>query len=316
MGYMEPLNGSFTPPYTSSQIQWANSAYAPNSVRVDSLTKRYFQRDLFHRLFYFVKWKNLPITWDESYINFSLAWCGYCGVIDGGKYGIVPQWGALSGWGIYCQPNLLSVVNKYFNMPTMLIGDECELLRMTPDYIGVWDVVDYFSVKLALVSRDFDMSAINSTVSYAVAAKNKAAANTIKYLFDQAQRGEPLVVYDQKALLPNDGENEQPWQLLTRDVHDGLILQECQEAIANLYHSFDTVMGIPYSSTAKKERTLTVEAQATAGETQSRIQAYVNNLSRSCERVNRMFGTNISVELRGEQNANAGNNPTESNAVE
>lgn len=315
MGYMDSLNGSFTPPYTSSQIQWAQSAYAPNSVRVDSLTRRYFQRDLFQRVAYFLDWQNLPETWDKAYLNFCLAWCGYCGVIDAEKFGVIPQWGTLSGWGIYCQPNMLSVVNKYFDMPLMLIGEECELLKMTPDYMGIWDIIDYFSVKLAMVSRDFDMSAINSTVSYAVAAKNKAAANTIKAIFDQAQRGEPLVVYDQKALLPNDGENEQPWQMLTRDVHDGLILQECQDAIFNLYHSFDTVMGIPYASTAKKERTLTVEAEATQGETQSRVQDFIDNLKRSCDRVNKMYGMNIGIRMRGvNENANASSNASESDA--
>lgn len=310
--------GDFSPPYTAQQIQWANSAYMPTSVKVDSLTRRYFQRDLLQRITYFLDWKNLPETWDLSYLNFCLIWCGYCGVMETDRFGVIPQYGTLSGWGIYCQPDKLSVCNKWFNEPLMQIGEECELLRMTPDYMGVWDVIDYFSVKLALVSRDFDMSAINSTVSWAVAAKNKAAAQTIKALYDRMQRGEPLVVADAKALLPNDGEQEQPWQLFERDVKSGLIFAECQEAIRQLYNSFDTVMGIPYASTAKKERTLTIEAQATAGETQSRIQGFVDNLKRSCARVNDMFGLNIDITMRGgetDANANTGNDPAEPDAV-
>ena len=313
--YMDSY-GNFAPPYTSSNIQWANSAYNPASVKVDSLTRRYFQRDLLQRVCYFLEWKNLPLWWDTSYINFALAWCGYCGVMETEKYGVIPQWGTLSGWGLYCQPDKLSVVNRYIQAPLMLIGEECELLRMTPDYMGIWDVIDYFAVKLALVSRDFDMSAINSTVSYAVAAKNKAAAQTIKAIFDHAQAGEPLVVADAKALLPNDGENEQPWQLFERDVKSGLIFSECQEAMRQLYNSFDTVMGIPYASTAKKERTLTIEAQATAGETQSRVQSFIDNLKRSCERVNDMFGLDIDLKMRGgEGNAVSGNNAAEPDAV-
>ncbi len=296
--YMSDL-GSFSPPYTADKIQWANGAYNPSSVQVDSLTRRYFQRDLLQRVTYFLDWKNLPETWDLSYINFALAWCGYCGVMETDQYGVIPQWGTLSGWGIYCQPNRLSVVNRYIDAPLMLIGEECELLKMTPDYMGIWDVIDYYAVKLALISRDFDMSAINSTVSYAVAAKNKAAAQTIKAMFDHAQRGEPLVVYDQKALLPNDGENQEPWQLFERDVKSGLIFAECQEAMRQLYNSFDTVMGIPYASTAKKERTLTVEAEATAGETQSRIQGFIDNLKRSCNRVNAMYDLDIDINMRG-----------------
>lgn len=306
--YMENY-GNFTPPYTAQQIQWARSAYEPNSYKVDSLTLRYFQRDLLHRITYFLDWQNIPETWDVPYLNFSLAWSGYCGVMETDRFGVIPQWGTLSGWGIYCQPDKLSVCNKWFNEPLMIIGEECELLRMTPDYMGIWDIINYFAVKLALVSRDFDMSAVNSTVSYAIAAKNKAAAATIKALYDHMQRGEPLVVADAKQLLPNDGENQQPWQLFERNVKDGLILQECQEAIRQLYNSFDTVVGIPYASTAKKERTLTIEAEATAGETQSRIQCYIDNLSRSCDRVNNMFGLNIGIKMRGgESNAVSSNN--------
>lgn len=316
--YMPVLGNNFVPPFTAQQIQWANAAYEPSSVRVDSLTRRYFQRDLLQRITYFIDWKNIPESWDIPYINFSLAWCGYCGVMETDKYGVIPQWGTLSGWGLYCQPDKLSVCNKYINAPLMLIGEECELLRMTPDYMGIWDIIDYFAVKLALVSRDFDMSAINSTVSYAVAAKNKAAAQTIKALFDHMQRGEPLVVADAKALLPNDGENEQPWQLFERNVKDGLIFQECQEAMRELYHLFDTVVGIPYASTAKKERTLTIEAEATAGETQSRIQQFIDELKRSCVRVNNMFGLNIDVKMRGgtvNADYNASNDTAKSDGV-
>lgn len=317
MQYMDNT-GAFEPPYTASRIQWANSAYAPNSVHVDSLTRRFFQRDLLQRVSYFLDWHNLPETWDLPYINFALAWCGYCGVMETDKYGVIPQWGTLSGWGLYCQPDKLSVVNRWINAPLMLIGEECELLRMTPDYMGIWDVIDYYAVKLALVSRDYDMSAINSTVSYAVAAKNKAAAMTIKSVFDHAQRGEPLVVYDAKALLNTDCDYPQqpPWFEFQRNVKDGLILAECQDAMQQLYHSFDTVMGIPYASTAKKERTLTIEAQATAGETQSRVQGFIDNLKRSCERVNDMFGLDIDISMRGgETYANADTDTVQSDVV-
>lgn len=291
--------GSFNPPWSADAISAINSSYNPSSVRVDSYTLNYFRRDLMQRLTYFVKWNNMPEHWDKDYVNFALVG-GYCGVIDAGEdFGIVPQWGTLSGWGIYCQPTRLSVLNRFFQKPMLLIGRDCEILRLTPDWCGLWDIIDFYAVKLAYVSRDFDMSAMQSVVSWAVAAKNKAAAVTIKAIYDKAQSGEPLIVYDKSALLPNDGENEQPWQEFSRDVHDSLIFSECLDAMQQLYHQFDTVVGIPYASTAKKERTLTIEAEATAGETQSRIQGFIDTLSRSCDRVNKMFGLDLSVSIRG-----------------
>ena len=292
--------GSWSPPYTADQISDYNGSYNPAGVKIDSDTYRYFLRDLYQRVGYFIKWSGMPETWLQDYVNFSLIYCGYCGVLRTDEYGTIPQWGTLSGWGIYQQPNRLSVVNTYLQRPMMLIGEDCELLRLTPDLRGLWDVIDFYAVKLALVSKAFDMSAIASKVSYAVAAKSRAAAETIKAIMDKAQAGEPLVVYDQKALLPTDDDFPQqaPWQEYHRDVHEGLILEETLDAMERLYHQFFTVVGIPYANT-RQERTLQLQAEMDAGGTQSRVQQMIDNLERSCMRVNALYGLDIHVSLRG-----------------
>ena len=297
--------GSWSPPYTADQISGYNGSYNPAGVKVDSYTYRYFQRDLFQRVTWFIRWRNLPETWLKDYINFSLIYCGYCGVLSTEKYGVIPQWGTLSGWGIYQQPNRLNCVSTYIQRPMMLIGEDCELLRLTPDYRGLWDVIDFYAVKLALVSKAFDMSAISSKVSWAVAAKNRAAAQTIKALYDKAQAGEPLVVYDKAQLLENDAENEQPWQEFHRDVHEGLILEETLDAMERLYHQFYTVVGIPYAD-KRQERTVELQAMQDAGGTQSRVTQMLETLERSCRRVNALFGLDIHADLRGGGNDAAG----------
>ena len=290
--------GNWSPPFTADQVSGYNGAYNPAGVKIDSYTYRYFLRDLMQRVSYVLKWENMPDTWLADYVNFSLVYCGYCGVIDSKKYGVIPQWGTLSGWGIYQQPTRLSCINTHFQRPLMLIGEECELLRLTPDLRGLWDVIEFYAVKLALVSKAFDMSAISSKVSWAVAAKNKAAAQTIKAIFDKAQAGEPLVVYDNGALLQNDQENEQPWQEYHRDVHEGLILEETLDAMDRLYHQFYTVVGIPFAA-KDQERTVEIQALQDAGGTQSRVAQMVDTLERSCIRVNDMFGLDLHVRMRG-----------------
>ena len=309
--------GSWSPPYTADQISAYNGSYNPAGVKIDSYTYRYFLRDLYQRVGYFMEWSGMPEHWLQDYVNFSLVYCGYCGVLYEPKYGVIPQWGTLSGWGIYQQPNRLSCVSTFIQRAQMLIGEECELLRLTPDLRGLWDVIDFYAVKLALVSKAFDMSAIASKVSYAVAAKNKAAAQTIKAIVDKAQSGEPLVVYDSAALLPTDDEFPQapPWQEYHRDVHEGLILEETLDAMERLYHQFYSVVGIPYANT-RQERTLQLQAEMDAGGTQSRVQQMIDNLQRSCERVNKMFDLNLSVKLRGGIDSAADNNSAEPAAVQ
>lgn len=290
--------GSWSPPYTADQISGYNGAYNPAGVKIDSYTYRYFLRDLYQRVGYFLDWEGMPDTWLKDYVNFSLIYCGYCGIMSTDDYGVIPQWGTLSGWGIYQEPNRFSVVSTYFHRPLMLIGEECELLRLTPDLRGLWDVIDFYAVKLALVSKAFDMSAISSKVSWAVAAKNRAAAQTIKAIYDKAQAGEPLVVFDKQTLLENDAENQVPWQEFHRDVHEGLILEETLDAMERLYHQFFTVVGIPYAD-KRQERSVELQARQDAGGTQSRVTQMVESLKRSCDRVNKMFDLNISVKMRG-----------------
>lgn len=310
--------GSWSPPYTAEQVSAYNGSYNPAGVKIDSYTYRYFLRDLYQRCGYFIEWSGMPQHWLADYVNFSLIYCGYCGVLDAGayKYGVIPQWGTLSGWGIYQQPNRLSVVNTYIQKPQMMIGKDCELLRLTPDLRGLWDVIDFYAVKLALVSKAFDMSAISAKVSYAVAAKDRVSAQTIKAIMDKAQAGEPLVVYDAAALLPTDDAfpSQPPWQEYHRDVHEGLILEETLDAMERLYHQFYTVVGIPYANT-RQERTLQLQAEMDAGGTQSRVRQMIDNLERSCLRVNEMFGLNLHVKLRGGIDDAADTDAAESDAV-
>lgn len=292
--------GSWSPPYTADQISGYNGAYNPAGVKIDSYTYRYFLRDLYQRVGYFINWSGMPDTWLQDYVNFSLIYCGYCGVIPTDKYGVIPQWGTLSGWGIYQEPNRLSCVNTYFQRPLMLIGEDCELLRLTPDLRGLWDVIDFYAVKLSLVSKAFDMSAIASKVSYGVAAKNRAAAQTIKAIMDKAQAGEPLVVFDKAALLENDKDypDKAPWWEFHRDVREGLILEETLDAMERLYHQFYTVVGIPYAD-KRQERTVELQARQDAGGTQSRVTQMIDTLERSCRRVNALYGLDLHVKMRG-----------------
>ena len=304
--------GSWSPPYTADQICAYNGAYNPAGVHLDSYTLAYFKRDLYQRVAYFLEWIGMPDHWLLDYVNACLVFNGYCGVLNTDEYGTIPQWGTLSGWGIYQEPNRLSVVSTYIQRPLMLIGEECELLRLTSDLRGLQDVIDFYAVKLALVSRDFDMSAVQSTVSWAVAAKTPAAAQAIKAAYDEAQAGKPLVVMDRKQIVGWDKEypDKDPWYTFSRDVHEGLILEETLDAMDRLYHQFYTVVGIPFANT-RQERTVTLQAAQDAAGTESRVQQMIDTLSRSCDRVNEMFGLNLSVKMRGGDLVDAADPDTE-----
>lgn len=309
----------FNPPYTVDQIQWRASAWNPASVKVDSYTLRFFERALYQRLSYFLKYNGMPLEWNKDYLNYAGLVHGYCGVLDaasedGIRYGVIPQWGTLSGYGIYRQPTRLSVVNAFINRPQMRIGRDCEILKFTDDYRGLWDVVEFYAVKLALAAKVYDMNMLTSRSSHIVAAKTKQAAQTLKAAEDRAQSGEPLVIVDEKMLCPDDPASmKSPFQVLDYDVKNGFIAPEALDVIRSLYSAYDTEVGIPNANLSKKERMSVSEVNENNGETYSRIQIIIDNLNRSFERVNKLYPEiNMSVSIRGEDAGNvSSDNATE-----
>ncbi|MBQ0154275.1 MAG: hypothetical protein KBS70_05780 [Bacteroidales bacterium] len=286
----------------------------PQTVHADSYTLKYFERSLYQRLAYFIKLNNIPQSWNKDYLLFHLFFAGYVGVIDakgknGENYGAIPQWGSLSGFGIYRQPTRLSVCNEFVNMPLLKIGEECEIIRMTNDYRGIWDIVQFYAVKLALASKVFDMNLVASRCSHIVTAKTKAAAKTLKAAEDRAQSGESLVIVDEATLCPDDPTNlSSPFQVLDYDVKAQYMGEQMLHDMRTIYNMFDTEVGIPNANLEKKERMSESEINANDGETYARAQHWVENINDCFKKVNKMFGLNLSAELRKGDYANDSDN--------
>ena len=65
-----------------------------------------------------------------------------------------------------------------------------------------------------------------------------------------------------------------------------------------IQNMFDTEIGIPNTNTEKKERMLADEVTINAVETASKVDLWLEELKDSCERANKMFGLDMSVEWR------------------
>ena len=91
------------------------------------------------------------------------------------------------------------------------LGKEAQLLKLTPDYRGVWDVLEFYAKKLALLDESLEMSLINNKFAFFLGVKNKAAGQAIKKMLDMVNKGEPAVVWDMK-LMNEPTDKDVPWQ--------------------------------------------------------------------------------------------------------
>ena len=303
------LNNIGYVPLNYEQINIAAGTYIPSQVKsFNNLTFQLWQRALFQRACSTLV-INLPKEWRPRRDFF--FWClfayGFMGV------GYMPElgnWfnpGALSGFDFYYQPTRFSLTNPYLNNVKQIKRDkaleleihkDCEIIKLTPDFRGIWDVITYYAEKLATIDVAINTAIINSKFAYIVGAKNKAAAEVLKKLFDKVNSGEPAVFFDKK--LANDGtDKEEPWQVLFRDdLKNDYIVTALLQDFQTVINDFDTEVGIPTLPYFKKERMVTGEANSKQIDAMSRSIVWFDTLKNTMEIANEFLKLKDEDKLR------------------
>lgn len=127
-------------PLNYSQLNFIEGSYNPSMVKsMNNKTFVFWERALFQRACSVLQFE-LPEEWQGSVKDFFL-YClfrfGYVGVFKTAEFGTVFQPGALNGQNFYYQPTTLQVSNPLYNND-LTIGSNCELIKLTPDYSGIW----------------------------------------------------------------------------------------------------------------------------------------------------------------------------------
>ena len=289
-------------PLSYSEINAIEGCYTPSMVKsFNNKVFIFWERALFQRAASVIDFKDLPDAWGgatKDFFIYCLYKFGYVGVFNSDEYGLVFQPGNISGFNIYYQPVKFIIANPHMQITQneFTIGDDVELIKLTPDYMGIWDIISYYAEKLATLDNALNMSLINNKFAFMLAAKNKQASEAFKKMIDKVNAGEPAVIYDQK--LVNDQQDKtEPWQLWSRDHMKENYLTTMQLADFNtILHNFDKEIGIPTLPVEKKERMITDEAQSTVMDAISRSEIWLETLESSLELVNNKFGLNIKAE--------------------
>ena len=289
--------GSNNIPASYDYINAYNHQYAPSSIHVkETGLSWYFKRYLIQKIISVFKFEGIPETWAKDYFLYTLFVFGYCAVINTNKYGVIPQHCMLSGYNIFYRPNRAIITNPLFSRTIEAqIGKDCELIRMAPDWCGVWDIVEYYADLMALTSETVAVNLINSKFSYVFAAENKASAESLKKLYDQIASGEPAAFADKK-LFTDDGDPS--WYLFVQNLKQNYIAGDLLEDLAKIDSRFNTEIGIPNVNIAKASGVGEAEVMANNIDTHSKAALWLETIKDSLEKVNEMFGLNITVSIR------------------
>lgn len=288
-------------PYSYNIENIYNSVVNPSTVHyIDNGTATFYIRYLLQKAMSVFKWK-LPELWDADYFLYTLYTWGFIAILKTDRFGVIPQQCTLTGYNVFYAPKRITVTNPI--MPETLerdIDTDCVLLKLTPDYTGILDLIYFYAGKMALASSALDVNLLNSKLAYLFTAKNKSVAESFKKMYDQIASGEPASIIDRNLLDPDGNKT---WDFFSQNLHENYIASDILADMRKIEQQFDTDIGIPNANTDKRERLITDEVNANNVETATRCELWLEELKKGCEKVKSMFGVEISVDWRVEPNA-------------
>ena len=294
--------------------QYSSQRSVAGRVQND-LNTQFYMRALWQRAIAGTKFR-LPKSWRRAkrYFKNVLFSLGYIGIIDTPKYGVIPQMCGFSGYGLFLQPTTM-LVNQPLVQFEGTIGENCELIHLCGDFRGIWDIVEHYAIRLSVAITSVDCALINERVSLLAAGKNKAANETLKYLFERISAGEPFNVYDKSTLKTDGLTDDDPIWTFSQDVASQYVSDKLLADIDTILMQFDKEIGIAAVG-EKKERMLTDEIAMQNEDACARSSTWFENLSDSFDLVNELFPElNLSFTMKYGGESYEYNAETDSNRV-
>ena len=287
-------------PYSYNIENVYNSVVNPSTVHyIDNGTAKFYTRYFLQKAMSVFKWE-LPELWDKDYFLYTLYTWGFIAVLNTDKFGVIPQQCTLTGYNLFYAPKRITVTNPI--MPETIerdIDKDCVLLKLTPDYAGILDLIYFYASKMALASSALNVNLLNSKLAYLFTAKNKSVAESFKKMYDQIASGEPASIIDRNLLDPDGNKT---WDFFSQNLQQNYIASDILTDMRKIEQQFDTDIGIPNANTDKRERLITDEVNANNVETATRCELWLEELKKGCEKVKTMFDVDISVDWRVKPN--------------
>lgn len=309
---------SYGVPVYYRDINLYNASLSPSTIHVKNTgLADYFKKYLLQDAMSVFEW-TMPDYWDRSYFLYVLYLRGYIGIMETDEFGPIPQHGTLGGRTIFYGPRYFLVANPIMQRSfRLLIGGNVTLLRLEPDYSGVFDLVDYYGDIMALAAETCGVNLVNSKLSFVFAAKNKAMAESFKELYDQVSEGNPAVFADSKLF---DADGKLMIDMFNQDVKQNFIGKELMDFLRSVRCEFLTQIGIPNANVLKQSGVTRQEVDANNFETRAKCELWLDELKKGCKLALEMFPQigDLSVDWRQdlkEVYTNARNNAIDPGAL-
>ena len=257
-------------------------------LSLDWLTE-YYIKDTLIRAQKMFNYNNLPKTIPKEQLELLLQRNGYAVItkVSGELYAF---YGGLGGEpNEYYLPTIVTVANPALKFSkSMVIDKECVVIKNDVMFMGLMPLIQSTSYLLAQADISFKYALINGRMKAIVTAPNDEVKASLDEMFKQIEKGSSL-----KVVVDDDLMNElkvSPYG--TND--NGIDIIELKQYIIG---SFYQKLGIQSNFNMKREALNSAESALNDDILYPLIDEMLEERQKGIEKINELYGTNISVEL-------------------
>ena len=257
-------------------------------LSLDKLTE-YYIKDTLIRTQKMFNYNNLPKTIPKEQLELLLQRNGYAVItkVNGELYAF---YGGLGGEpNEYYLPTIATVANPALKFSkSMVIDKECVIIKNDVMFMGLMPLIQSTSYLLAQADISFKYALINGRMKAIVTAPNDEVKASLDEMFKQIEKGSSL-----KVVVDDDLMNElkvSPYG--TND--NGIDIIELKQYIIG---SFYQKLGIQSNFNMKREALNSAESALNDDILYPLIDEMLEERQKGIEKINELYGTNISVEL-------------------
>lgn len=248
--------------------------------------------DWFNRLYSLAitmfKWEGLPDTVDEMFLENILFYYGYCLFFEDPSVGFMTLPCNLGpGFNPYYE-----YVDRYaysVNYPTKKYTiDNSVVIRNLYSYYPTVSTISIYAQKLAEISRTTSVN-VNAQKTPVLITCSEKSRLSLENVYKQYTGNHPVIFADKNLSLD-------AFQALKTDAP--FVADKLMQLKFELLNEIRTFLGINNSNTNKKERLITDEVNSNNQEIMAQREALLLQRKIACDKINNMFGLNISCEFR------------------
>lgn len=236
------------------------------------------------------KWEGLPQGLESRHIEKALFEYGQCAFVDDKEVGLICLGCSnTGGYNVYGEPTnvLLTGVGYSKHYPL----SEVERILNNDTLIPTKFHVEYYTNKIYEIDRAMYKNLKQQKRPFIIAT-DKETQLTMKNIMKQVKEDEEEIYVDKR--LDNGGQ----LGINVLQTNAPYLIDKYQQMKNDLMCEFLTIMGLNNSNANnnKKERLLVDEVNVNNGEILMHLDVDYKNRLEACERINKRFGTNITVK--------------------